>query len=62
MKALQQIVLHKTYAKLFESEKLMGEGSLNCLLDVYRMDNLRLAQTYVTQNYTDGARAKYIQY
>lgn len=39
-----------------------GEDSLNCLLDVYRMENLRLALTYVTQNYTDGARAKYVQY
>lgn len=27
-----------------------GEDSLNCLLDVYRMENLKLARTYVTQN------------
>lgn len=63
---------NESIATNFSTQKLMqnylnpkncwGEDSLNCLLDVYRMENFRLALIYVTQKYTDGARAKSVQY
>lgn len=63
---------NENFAKNCSRQKLMQnylnrkscweEDSLNCLLDIYRMENLRLARTYVKQNYTDSARAKSVQY